>query len=268
MSKTTASARRAREDEAGDSFEVPAAILCAFCGRGDCAGCSAGDEQGSGVVAIVPWERPGLSSWTRLWATARATTQNADVFFVSLPDGALPPALRFAILAELLAVASMFALLLPFAVLAMPTLAAEIIATEETREIAFKWVALGVPALASWMVIAHMTHGAALDRGARRCGARPQPRRALRFGLYACGWDLMTAPLGALVTLFSQGARAMLELLALVMTVPPRAASAYLTGAHGLDAQAASRAGRGGTLGVVVLSILTGLGLLALFVWS
>ena len=28
----------------------------------------------SGIVAIVAWERPGLSALTRLWSTARSTT--------------------------------------------------------------------------------------------------------------------------------------------------------------------------------------------------
>src|SRR5689334_16149532 len=71
-----------RDDEAIDSFfEVPAAVLCAYCGEGDCPGCAVAEEQGSGVIAIVPWERPGAGVWPRLWATARATTHGAEAFF-------------------------------------------------------------------------------------------------------------------------------------------------------------------------------------------
>ena len=67
-----------RDDDPVDSFfEIPAAVLCATCGQADCPGCTAASDTESGVVAIVPWERSG-AVWTRLWATARATTQGAE----------------------------------------------------------------------------------------------------------------------------------------------------------------------------------------------
>ena len=37
----------------------------------------------------------------------------------------------------------------------------------------------------------------ALDTAARRQGSQ-NPGRGLRFGLYGCGWDLVTLPLGLL----------------------------------------------------------------------
>jgi len=201
MAKEPASVRRAApraEDEAVDSlFDVPAAVLCAFCGQSDCAGCLPSDQASSGVVAIIPWERPGAGGWSRLWATANATTQGADSFFSALPDGDVSPALRFAMLAEVLAVASLIALAVPLAALALPSLALEVVQSPALRGNALRWLLIGVPLLATWMVIAHATHGVALDVGASRQGARPQRRRALRFGLYACGWDLMTMPLGS-----------------------------------------------------------------------
>ena len=80
--------------------DVPAAVLCAFCGRGDCTGCGGADEQASGIVAIVPWERPGAGTWSRLFATAKLTTVGAESFFSALPDGEASPALRFAVVAE------------------------------------------------------------------------------------------------------------------------------------------------------------------------
>ena len=43
-------------------------------------------EHESGVVAIVPWERKG-GTWTRLWATATATTRGADAFFAGTVPG-------------------------------------------------------------------------------------------------------------------------------------------------------------------------------------
>jgi len=62
MAKSTSSAQRVRarlESGDPDAFDVPAAVLCAVCGQADCSGCSPADEQASGVMAIVPWERPG-----------------------------------------------------------------------------------------------------------------------------------------------------------------------------------------------------------------
>ena len=97
---------------------MPATVVCAHCGDADCPGCL-NEITRSGVVAVVPWERPGTSSWTRLWATARATTFDADRFFETLPDGPLAPALRFAVISEMIASTAMGLLLfVPLAVLA------------------------------------------------------------------------------------------------------------------------------------------------------
>src|SRR5579862_284294 len=104
-------------DDLVDS-EVPAAVVCAHCGDADCPGCR-NEQTRSGVVAIVAWERPGAPSLVRLWATARATTFEADRFFESLPDGPIAPALRFAFTSEMIASAAMtLAALVPVALLA------------------------------------------------------------------------------------------------------------------------------------------------------
>ncbi|WP_240806847.1 hypothetical protein [Polyangium spumosum] len=265
MAKTPMSAQRVRpraDSSDTDTFEVPAAVLCTICGQSDCSGCTPADETASGVMAIVPWERPGGTAWSRMWGTALATTQGADQFFAAMPDGALPPAVRFAILAEMLAVGSMVAMLLPIAALALPHLALQVIADPEMRVRALEWFVIGVPALALWMVVAHASHGAALDAGARKQGARPQRRRALRFGLYACGWDLMTGPLGGLWMLGSRGAKAAAEVLALSMRVPGKASDALLKGVYGLPEEAAARARRTGTVVAVISAIVSAFGLL------
>ena len=252
------------DDEAVDSFDVPAAVLCAFCGQADCAGCLPGDVEDSGVVAIVPWERPGAGTWTRLWATANASTQGAETFFAALPDGAIPPAMRFAILAEILAVSSMIALLLPFVALALPTLTMEVVENPAMLYAALRWLAIGVPVLAAWMVAAHATHGAALNVGASRNGGRTQRRRALRFGLYACGWDLMAGPLGAAVILFSKGWRAMGDLFNVSLHVPAKSSVALLHGVYGLRGDAVVRARRAGSLAAFLIAATTGLIVVAL----
>jgi hypothetical protein len=266
MGKEEASLRRARarardyvrDEESLDVFEVPAAVVCAICGQPDCAGCSPAGEDDSGVVTIVPWERPGGGAWMRLWATARASTQGAESFFASLPDGEIRPAVRFAILAETLAILSMLTVLAGMATLALPTLAIEILRDSALRATLLRGVALSVPLLAAWMVVAHTTHGAILDVGARRQGARPQRRRAFRFGLYACGWDLMAGPLGAAVMLVSKGRKAMFELVSLSMNVPGKASTAFLRGVYGLSAEKAASVRKLGSIAALCLAILSG----------
>jgi hypothetical protein len=247
--------RAPRDDDPLDSFfEIPAAVLCATCGRADCPGCSPATGDESGVVAIVPWERSG-GVWARLWATANATTQGAEAFFAVLPDGEIPPAMRFALVAELLAVLSMAMLLVPLAALVLPNLALEIVQSPPLWLCALRWLGLGVPALALWMIVAHVTHGAALDAGARRQGARSERRRAMRFGLYACGWDLMSGPLGALVMLVTRGVRDALELAELSMRVPSRASVALLSGVYQLPPDAVARARRAGSVAAALLAL-------------
>lgn len=263
MAKSSASVRRerGRDDEA---FDVPAAVLCAVCGQPDCAGCAAASEEGSGVVAIIPWERPIGGVWSRLWATSKATTFGAESFFAVLPDGALPDAMRFAVLAEMVAILSMVAALLPVAALALPSLTLEIAQNPGARANAFQWLVLGVPALAVWMVLAHALHGAALDAGARRQGARPQRRRALRFGLYACGWDLMAGPLGLLAMLITSGRKGAEELITASIQVHGKASVALLQGVYALRPDSVARARRTGNIAALVLTVASGIVVIAL----
>jgi hypothetical protein len=244
-------------EEPPDIFDVPAAVLCARCGQPDCAGCEDPAElEGSGVVAIVPWERPG-TTWQRLWATARATTLGADTFFAALPDGPVQRAASFALLAELLAVASMFVLLVPIVAIALPGLAAAIVSDPVLRARAAFWAIVAVPALSVWMAIAHAAHGFALDVGARRHGGRAQRRRAIRFGLYACGWDLMSGPLGALAAAFSEGSKAAGAALSASMRVPGRATLALLQGVYALSPAHAARARRWGTWAALTVTLVS-----------
>lgn len=244
-------------EEPPDIFDVPAAVLCARCGQPDCAGCEDPAElEGSGVVAIVPWERPG-ATWQRLWATARATTLGAESFFAALPDGPVRPAAGFALLAELLAVFSMFVLLVPVLAIALPGLAAAIVSDPYLRGRALFWLVVSVPALSVWMALAHAAHGMALDAGARRHGGRSQRRRAIRFGLYACGWDLMSGPLGALAAAFSEGRKAAGAALSASMRVPSRATAALLQGVYALTPASAARARRWGMWGAIIVTVVS-----------
>jgi hypothetical protein len=125
-----------------------------------------------------------------------------------------------------------------------------------------------VPALAALLVSAHAIHGVALDIGARRAGAKGTPLRALRFGLYAAGWDLVFGPIGFVVVGIKEGAGAALGLGAQAMGLPGRAARAIARGAYQLHGAGEDRAVRtsyfAAAFATIVAAILLLGGLVAL----
>jgi hypothetical protein len=252
-------AAKARESEELVEADVPATVVCAHCGDADCPGCL-NELTRSGVVAVVPWERPGTSAWTRLWATARATTFDADRFFETMPDGPLGPALRFAIASEMIASAAMGLLLfVPLTILA-PGWVKHLLLDE--GGLLLRVVVAGVPALAALLVAAHVAHGWALDLGARRSGARGATTRAIRFGLYATGWDLVIGPLGAVVVALREGLRASFSIAGIGMGLPGRSARAFLRGCYRLEGASAQPALRASYAAAVVA---TAVGTIAVF---
>jgi hypothetical protein len=234
---------------------VPAAVVCLVCGELDCTGCEDRDLSRSGIVAIVAWERPAMPALTRLWATARSTTRDAESFFELLPDGPVMPALRFAAICELLAAFSMVLLILPVAALVAPSWLRHVALDPAARAFALRVVFLGVPAFAAFLVFLHTVHALAIDVGAGGSGARHARSRALRFGLYACGWDLVIGPLGAVIVALKEGLAAGLAVLDLV-SVPGRATRAFLRGCYRLEGERANKALATATSGVVVATLL------------
>jgi GNAT superfamily N-acetyltransferase len=224
-----------QSEEAWDQQEVPAAVVCALCGDPGCAGCSFESTTRSGIVAIVPWERPGGAPLARLWATARATTKDAESFFGALPDGPIAPAFGFAVLAELLATLSWGLVWGPVLVAAFPGWCRHLAVDPHARGIALRVLVAALPTFALMLVGAHAAHGVSLHHGARKAGATSSRRRALRFGLYATGWDLVVGPLGACIIATKEGLVAASELLQLASGLPTRSAKAFLRGVCGLD---------------------------------
>lgn len=254
QARDQARARREAEDLA-DS-EVPATVVCAHCGDADCPGCLH-EQSRSGVVAVIAWERPGVPTLTGLWTTARGTVFDADRFFESLPDGPIAPALRFALLSEVLA-STAFALLalVPLFLLAPRWIEHVLVDRPGTL---FRLVAFGVPGLAGLLVAAHAAHGWALDLGARRAGARGATTRSLRFGLYAAGWDLVVGPLGLVVIGLKEGLRPALSIIDLATGLPVRSARAFLRGCYRLDGEPARPALRASYGTAVVATIVCAL---------
>jgi hypothetical protein len=250
--------------------DVPAAVVCVLCGEPDCAGCDR-ELSRSGVIAVVAWERPGIPAWSRLWMTARGAVREPDVFFASLPDGPVLPALRFAFVCEAIATVALFLSAVPIVAIVAPGHLRHLAFDPAARELLLRALVLGVPTLAAILVAVHVAHGLALDRGARKSGAANATRRALRFGLYAAGWDLVVGPFGALVIAFREGLPAAADALSGFAALPKRSARAFLRGAYALDGERADRVLRGshlvialGTLvgAVAVLAAIAGLALL------
>lgn len=223
--------------------EVPATVVCATCGLPEC-NCDVDRPSAfSGVMAIVPWERPGGSVLARLWATAKLGTLSPAPFFSALPPGGLAAPLAFACLAEVLAALGLCATFGAGVLLVLPALGAELADNTELRSLVLRSVLWGVPALSVAMVALHAAHGVALDAAARRHGSH-HPGRGLRFGLYSCGWDLVTLPLGLLVLMLTDGPLSALRHSARGLTAPSSAALAYLSHVHHFEREQALRASR------------------------
>ncbi len=236
--------RAPRDDSAFDLIDVPAAVVCAACGDPDCPGCAIDEKtHQSGVVAIIPWERPGLGFWRRLWQTATLATVHARTFFGAIPDGDVSTALSFALVCETFAVGGLALGASLIALICLPSLPTLLVEDASLRSSVLRGASCGGFALMLAMVSLHALHGAALDSAARRFGGRGSGR-GLRFGLYACGWDLITLPFGLLATALIAGLGAARAAAPLGLTAPLQAAEAYLIGQHGLSAELARRAAR------------------------
>lgn len=242
-----------------DLLDVPAAVVCAFCGDADCTGCE-DDLTRSGVVSIVAWERPRMGALARLWSTARGSTRDAESFFELLPDGPLLPALRFAALCELLATTAIFAVFVALAAVVAPEWVKHVALDPAARGAAARIVVVGLPAFALLAVLAHVVHGLFVNVGATRQGARTARTRALRFGLYACGWDLVMGPAGAALVALLEGRRPAVALGRTLSGLPTRATTAFLRGAYRLDGERARKALRvsyaGGAFATVSVALV------------
>ena len=236
--------RAPRDDSAFDLVDVPATVVCAACGDPGCPGCAVEEPTNqSGVVAIIPWERPGVGFWRRLWQTSTLATVHARTFFGAIPDGDVSTALSFALVCETLAVAGLGVGAGMIALLALPSLPVLLLEDASLRSSVVRGVGFGSFVLMLAMVSLHAIHGAALDIAARRFGGRSSGR-GLRFGLYACGWDLITLPFGLLATALISGLGAARTAAPLGLTAPLQAAQAYLVGHHGLSPDSARAAAR------------------------
>ena len=257
--------RPQRDDSAFDLVDVPAAVVCAACGNPDCSGCGVEEPtNASGVVAIIPWERPGVGLVRRLWQTSYLATTHARAFFGSLPDGDVSSALAFALVCETVAIGGLGIAASGLALAFVPELPSLLLDDHALCLSVMRGICFGGLLLVVAMVSVHVAHGLALDYTARRFGARKRGR-GLRFGLYACGWDLITLPFGLIALALVEGLPAARRAVPLGLTAPLQSAEAYLVGVHGLGPDAA-RAGARRAARFTAVPLLTILALGSLIV--
>ena len=206
-----------------DEREVPPAVVCSVCGGWDCSTCESSATPK--LDAAIAWEDAGGVA-ERLWRTAHATSADPRGVFGALGDGSVGSALAFAMLAETLAILS-FALTLMLAALALAPAFSWRVITHPTGVAYLLGGALGVSAI---MVALHAMWGAclAVAAGASRLGFR----QSLRFGLYACGWDLVTSPAGVVEGFVRHGPLATLKSLSHAIHAPRPALDAYQANRH------------------------------------
>jgi hypothetical protein len=255
-----------------DGVDVPAAVVCARCGSSECTGCSASSEK-SGFIAVVAWERSDAPMLRRLWQTARATTRDPERFFEALPEGPIAPAIRFAAISELFAASAMISVILALVALIAPSFIGYLVTDPTARSFALRALVASIPSLAVLLVVAHVAHGVALDLGApRELRTRARRAHALRFGLYATGWDVVLGPIGAVVVGIQDGYKGLVDLTRIAGSLPGVSARAFLKGSYGLQGDDARSSLRwsfvASALAITLAVFVTLAGIVALLVFS
>ncbi len=232
MAPTTSSSAPTlpHQEDVYDS-EIPPAIACARCGQVHCDGCTPRIESASETNRVqetgsrLLWERETNERYLRrLILTALMTADADQACFKSKTNSSFWSGLHFAIAAETLAIVSFG---IPWALgftLLFPSLALEMVRSPEVLLMACSVFSV----LVGFVVILHLVWGTALEWAIRWMGQVPNYAQGNRFGLYACGWDLLASPAGALLLLRLGGTKAVLRGLGAARRAPRLALSAYL----------------------------------------
>lgn len=251
------SVTRGAEPIVDENEPIPPIVRCAHCGALDCAGCQRVSTRPSDEPAL-DWEDSPAALSERLWLTAVASSVEPARVFGRMRDGSLWRALTFSLLVEVMAIGSLGV------ALALPVLAiAPEFGLELLRDRAFFGTALvGLVSASLLMVFLHAAWGVCLEWGAQRAGSLPHFRMGLRFGLYACGWDLLTSPIGVAHQALRRGPRHAFETAAAAARVPRRALALYMEECRRFPQEAQRRATRASiyAIGLMVLAIAIGVG--------
>lgn len=221
--------------------EFPAAVLCARCGKPDCSGCAPPSTR-SEPTGAPGWDAGDEASLRMLWQTAHRSVVDGESFFASLPDGRLGRALSFAFACELLAVASLVAVWCAALFALAPSLLHGMWRDEEVRHLLGGAILFSVPAFAWLMVVLHIVWGVSVELGLRLQGAPTRMSHAVRYSLYACGWDLLTSPFGFAAAALSSNPSQALREVRFAVRIPRLATRAFLMHARSATELQARRA--------------------------
>ena len=247
------SAQEAREEEAypGDD-DIPPAIACARCGNQSCEGCDPEPEAPPNNSRIaLPWEEEGRGFFSRLIETSEISAVRPDVAFGGLATGKVSLALWFAVWCELWAVASFTLVWAVGFYAAFPFVARQMLSSPAALVLVVSILLV----LSAFVVFVHALWGVGLEWGIARAGGQADMNRGLRFGLYACGWDLLTSPAGVWFQWRRVGLRQGLSNLRAATKAPRASLRAYLS-----DCRKATEKERKSAMWTSILLGLAGVG--------
>ena len=252
--------RAARLRPGAEDDAVPPVSMCARCGLGTCAGCA---PDLTPTRSGLPWEDSTRHWLVRLWQTALESGLEPERIFGELTPGRIAPALGFAVLAETLALGSLGLLGAGAVWIGLPDLAGQVIRHPEALAAV---LALFVGSVLL-MLLLHLLWGISLDLGGAFGSGTASVRYGARFGLYACGWDLMTSPLGLVCSMVFRGpVRGLVPVGAAARAARP-AQRAYLVACRGFDEAGRRRALRLAMVVVGAVVAALGLGLFCALAW-
>ena len=214
---------------------LPPVVTCAQCRRPECPGCEPGPRQVE--VASVAWE--GTGRWSqRLWKTSLDASNDPESTFGCLADGRLASALGFACVAESVAIGSLGVVTLLVAFAWTPSFMESALAKPAAR-----WLAgeVFVAAVVSLLAM-HAIWGLCLEAGRAVSGGQPRWRLGVRFGLYACGRDLLTSPAGVVQGLVTRGLKGTFGPIGAATRAPRPAMRAYMARNREFDTRTQRRA--------------------------
>jgi hypothetical protein len=239
---------------------VPPVAVCTSCGLSSCGGC---EREPRAAASGLPWEDSGRHWVVRLWETALVSGVEPERTFGALTAGDVARPLVFALLAETLALGSLLVTAASVLWLADADLA---------RALLYHPLGLGsslglLVASVLIMLLLHILWGVSLDIGGRLGQPDLDVRQGARFGLYACGWDLMTSPVGLFCSMLVAGPLRGLAIVGAAARAPRPAQRAYLETSQRLRAPARRRATRFAIAAVGVAVSLLGAALVLALVW-
>lgn len=184
-------------------LDIPPQTVCVRCARTDCEGCAAPEPQRQALA----WENS--ASVRSLWLTALQTVRDVEGWVGAIEHAHIGRALGFACLAESLAALS-FCPLIAGSWVGLAKLGFVAAPSVTSLAVGSLLFALGFAAL---LVALHLLFGVSLELHAMVFGERrgavsvdasrvQTSQGAHCLALYACGWDVLTSPLGVMLALF------------------------------------------------------------------